>query len=82
MSDPVSPHRVTVANRNRMPLRRSKHVVLIHSVARLLGWSTARVRSVDGILRPMRRADGTRIYGIHRVRYFVHAIDSAPQHLG
>lgn len=47
------------------------HVVTTHAVARMLGWSTARVRSIDRILRPERAADGGRLYDVARVLFFV-----------
>ena len=61
-----------------MPPVGSKHVVPVHAVARMLGWSTARVRGVDDILRPRRLADGSRVYDVERVLVFVHVIDNAP----
>jgi len=64
--------------RNRMPRRRWKHVVPVHAVARILGWSTARVRGVDDILRPFRLSDGSRVYDVDRVLFFVRVMDSAP----
>lgn len=69
-------------NPNRMPPRRSKHVVPIHAVARMLGWSAARVRRVDDILRPFRASDNSRLFDVDRVLFLVHTMDSAPQHLG
>jgi hypothetical protein len=56
----------------QMPVATWKHVVLIHQVAAALGWTTARVRSVDEILRPQRLADGSRAYDLERVRFFVY----------
>jgi hypothetical protein len=48
----------------------------------MLEWSVARVHRLDDILRPLRLVDGTRIYDIYRVLYFVRvAIDSAPSAL-
>lgn len=61
---------------NRMPPRGSKHVVPVHAVARMLGWSTARVRGVDDILRPIRLADGARVYDVDRVLFFVRVFDN------
>lgn len=63
---------------NRMPPVQSKHVVPVHAVARMLGWSTARVRSIDDILRPIRLADGSHVYDVMRVLFFVRVFDSAP----
>jgi hypothetical protein len=62
----------------RMPPRQTKHVVPIHAVARMLGWSTARVRGVDDILRPLRLADGSRLYDVDRVLFLVYTLDSCP----
>lgn len=59
-----------------MPPRGSQHVVPTHSVARMLGWSTARVRRVDDILRPIRLADGERMYDVDRVLFFVRVYDN------
>jgi hypothetical protein len=44
----------------------------------MLGWTAARVRSVDDIRRPRRLADGSRVYDVARVRFFVRVIDNAP----
>jgi hypothetical protein len=44
----------------------------------MLGWSSARVRSVDDILHPTRLCDGTRVYDVDRVLFLVRVIDSAP----
>lgn len=45
-------------NPNRMPPVRPTELVPVHAVARMLMWSTARVRTIDDILRPDRVADG------------------------
>lgn len=63
---------------SRMPPVEGKNVVPTHAVARMLGWSTTRVRSIDDILRPIRLADGSRAYDIDRVLCFVQVWDSAP----
>jgi hypothetical protein len=64
---------------NRMPPVQSERVVTVCAVARMLQWSEARVRSADDILRPVRAANGERLYSVDRVIYFVHAVvDSAP----
>lgn len=60
---------------NRMPPVGSTHVVPLHAVARMLGWSPARVRGVDDILRPIRAADGSRAYDVDRVLFFVCEMD-------
>lgn len=60
--------------RSRRP--RSRHVVLVGQVAQMLGWSTARVRSIDEILNPMRLADGTRAYDVDRALAFVRHWDA------
>ncbi len=46
-------------------------MVTTHAVARMLGWSSGRVRSVDDILKPTRVAQGR----LDRVLFFVHTID-------
>jgi hypothetical protein len=61
-----------------MPPVDSKHVVPVHAVARMLGWSAVRVRGVDDILRPTRLADGSRVYDVERVVFFVRVFDNAP----
>ena len=60
-----------------MPPVGTDHVVLVQAVAQMLGWSTARVRSVDEILKPTRLSDGTRTraYDVDRVLFFVHTMD-------
>jgi hypothetical protein len=63
---------------NRMPPVQSEHVVTVHAVARMLGWSTPRVRGVDDILRPVRGSNAERFYAIDRVLFFVRTIDNAP----
>lgn len=49
--------------------------MLAHAVARMLGWSTARVHGIDDILRPIRLADGMRAYDVDRVLFFVRVFD-------
>jgi hypothetical protein len=61
-----------------MPSVQSRHVVPVHAVARMLGWSTARVRGIDSILRPVRASDGLRLYDVDRVLFFVRVMDSVP----
>lgn len=63
---------------NRMPPVQSDHVVLVHAVARMLGWTIARVHRVDDILRPTRAADGAYMYDVDRVLFFVRTLDNAP----
>ena len=61
-----------------MPPVQSECVVPVHAVARMLGWSAARVRGVDDILRPTRASDGERLYAVDRALFFVYVMDSAP----
>lgn len=61
-----------------MPPVGTKHVVTIQAVARMLGWSTQRVRSIDDILRPTRAANGERFFDVDRALFFVHTMDMAP----
>jgi hypothetical protein len=58
-----------------MPPVGTDHVVPVHAVARMLGWSAARVRSVDEILRPARASDGSRLFDVDRVLFFVNTMD-------
>ena len=44
----------------------------------MLGWSTARIRGIDDILRPFRLADGSRLYDVDRVLFLVCTLDSCP----
>ena len=60
-----------------MPPAGTQHVVLTHAVARMLGWSNARVRSTDDVLKPTRAADGTRLYDVDRVLNLVFTMDEA-----
>lgn len=64
-------------NPNRMPPVGTKHVVTIQAVARMLGWSTQRVRSVDDLLRPTRAANGERFIDVDRALFFVRTMDIA-----
>lgn len=66
---------------NRMPPVAPQHVVPTHAVARLLGWSTARVRRLDDLLRPIRLANGERAYGVERVLFLARTMDTAPHRL-
>jgi hypothetical protein len=50
--------------------------VLVHQVARALGWSTARVRSVDDLLKPVRLANDARAYDLERALVFIEIIDA------
>jgi hypothetical protein len=63
-----------------MPPVGSKHVVTIHAVARMLGWTAARIRRIDDVLRPTRAgtANGERLYDVDRVLFLVETIDNAP----
>jgi hypothetical protein len=54
-----------------------KHVVSLHQIARALGWSSPRVRSVDDLLKPTRLADGSRAYDMERALVFIQQIDAA-----
>ena len=63
---------------NRMPPVGTKHVVTIQAVARMLGWTTQRVRRIDDILRPTRAANGERVYDIDRALFLVETMDNAP----
>ena len=58
-----------------MPPVGTDHVVTTHAVARMLGWSTARVRSIDEILKPTRGSDDSRLYDADRVLCLVHTMD-------
>jgi hypothetical protein len=60
-----------------MPPVGLKHVVTIHAVARMLGWTAARVRKIDDILRPTRAANGERLYDVDRALFLVETMDSA-----
>jgi hypothetical protein len=62
-------------NPNRMPPVGSKHVVTIHAVARMLGWTAARIRRIDDILRPTRAANGERLIDVDRALFFVRTMD-------
>jgi hypothetical protein len=61
-----------------MPPALGTHVVLVHAVARFLGWSAQRVRGVDDILRPTLASDGTRLYDVDRVLCLARSMDNAP----
>lgn len=61
-----------------MPPVEGKHVVLVHAVAGILGWSPQRVRRVDDILRPTLASDRTRLYDVDRVLCLAHVMDNAP----
>lgn len=63
------------ATSNRMPPVSTDHVVTVHAVARMLGWSTAKVRGVDDILKPTRLSDESRAYDVDRVLFFVQTMD-------
>lgn len=71
---------MNIRSSNRMPPVDPKHVVPTHAVARLLGWSTARVRRLDDLLRPIRLANGDRAYGVERVLFLARTMDAAPRH--
>lgn len=58
-----------------MPPVGTDHVVTTHAVARMLGWSAARVRSIDDVLKPTRVSDESRLYNVDRALFFVHALD-------
>lgn len=58
-----------------MPPVGTEHVVPVHAVARMLDWSTARVRSIDDILKPTRTFFGSRLYDVDRVLFLVHTMD-------
>ena len=58
-----------------MPPVGTDHVVTTHAVARMIGWSTARVRRVDDVLKPTRVSDGSRLYDVDRVLFLVHTMD-------
>ncbi len=61
-----------------MPPVEGKQVVPAHAVARMLVWSTQRVRRADDILRPTFAADRSRLYDVDRVLCLVHVMDNAP----
>lgn len=61
-----------------MPPVEGKHVVPVHAVARMLGWSAQRVRRTDDVLRPTVARDGSRLYDIDRVLGLVAVMDNAP----
>lgn len=60
---------------NRFPPVGGEHVVLVHQIAHALGWSTARIRGVDDVLKPIRMADGTRAYDVDRALFFIRIFD-------
>ena len=60
---------------NRMPPVGTKHVVTVQAVARMLEWTTQRVRGVDDILRPTRAANGERLIDVDRALFFVRTMD-------
>ena len=60
-----------------MPPVGSKHVVTIQAVARMLGWTTQRVRRIDDVLRPTRAANGERLIDVDRALFFVRTMDFA-----
>lgn len=62
-------------NPNRLPPRRGREVVPISQVSAALRWSTARVRAVDDLLKPLRLPDGTRLYHVDRALTFIRWID-------
>jgi len=66
-------------NPNRMPPVGTKHVVTIQAVARMLEWTTQRLRGLDDILRPTRAgtANSERLYDIDRALFFVRTMDFA-----
>jgi hypothetical protein len=66
-------------NPNRMPPVGTSHVVTIHALARMLGWTTQRIRRLDDLLRPARAANGERVFDIDRALSFVRAVDMAPR---
>jgi hypothetical protein len=68
---------MSTRNKNRLPPPRGDAVVLISQIAQALGWSTARLRKLDDLLKPMRLADGngTRAYHVDRALMFVDAVD-------
>lgn len=65
----------TRRNRNRLPPQRAKDIILIGQLAGALKWSAARVRGVDGILKPLRLSDGTRAYNVERAMAWVRSWD-------
>lgn len=64
-------------NPNRMPPVGTKRVVTIQAVARMLGWTTQRIRRIDDILRPTRAANGERLIDVDRALFFVRTMDIA-----
>ena len=58
-----------------MPPVGTDHVVTTHAVARMLGWSAARVRSIDDVLKPTRVSDESRLFDVDRVLFLVHTMD-------
>lgn len=61
----------------RLPPPTWKHVVLLHQIARALGWSSARVRGVDDMLKPRRLAGSrTRVYDAERALVFIRWVDA------
>ena len=58
-----------------MPPVGTDHVVTTHAVARMLGWSTARVRTADYVLKPARASDNSRLYDVNRVLFLVATLD-------
>jgi hypothetical protein len=57
--------------RNRLPPQRGREVVTIGQLAKALGRSTAWLRTLDWLLKPIRLADGMRVYHVERALMFV-----------
>src|SRR5689334_2020271 len=62
-------------NPNKLPPQIDREVVHIGQLARALGWSLARLRSADDILKPIRLSDGTRVCNIDRAMAFIKVFD-------
>jgi hypothetical protein len=50
--------------------------VPLHQIARALGWTSARVRSLDDLLKPTRMANGARAYDAERALAFIQIMDA------
>jgi hypothetical protein len=62
-------------DRNTISAQRGRDVVHVSQLALALGWSTARVRAVDDILKPIRLADSTRVYHLDRALALIKVFD-------
>ena len=75
MGDTSTKKTMRKRNPNKLPPRIGRDVVPINQLALALRWSTARVRAVDDILKPVRLADGMRVYHVDRALAFIKIFD-------